>query len=172
MKKYSMMLLVALLMLLLLLGCASDAQDGGVPDDSIVEQEEVTSTHPPEEEKVEPIVSIFTEEDIASAEAFGKAHIEAWKAEDWCISLELLESKYSPELTEFYATNYIGQHPDWTREYMAENFIVVTIKYECKLDHNLIFYPDGKCYIDLFVTRANADAPWESWDSTGIHEMT
>ena len=158
MRKLSLILLSVLLFLLF--GCASDAQDEVIPDDSVVEQEVV------------PVVSVLAEEDIASAEAFGKAYMEAWKAEDWCISLAVLDSVYNPELTAFYATNYLNFRSEWTREYMAENFIVVTVQYECELDHNLIFYPDGKCCINMFIVRENADAPWEYWDSEGIHEMT
>ena len=166
MKKRSIVLLLSMLLLLMLAGCTGE----DAPVETTPSPTPFVTPSPTPEPIV--IVSTFTEEDIASAEAFGKEYIEAWKKEDWCISLTLNESKYNPELTDFHTARYVNCKPEWTPEYMAENFIVVTVKYECKLDHNLIFYPDGKCYIDLFVTRANADAPWESWDSTGIHEMT
>ena len=103
-------------------------------------------------------------EDLRAAEKLAREDYEAWSKEDWCISMKVLKAVVNDERSVEYRRRYEGSHEGWTKEYLAENYIMVEVTYECELDHNKIWYEDGKINCHTILTRADADSPWEITD--------
>lgn len=103
-------------------------------------------------------------EDLRAAEQLARADYEAWAKEDWCISMKVLKAVVNDERSVEYRRRYEGSRDGWTKEYLAENYITVKVTYDCKLDHNKIWYEDGKITCYTILTRADADSPWEIVD--------
>ena len=112
----------------------------------------------------EDYASKILSEDLKAAEKLAREDYEAWAAEEWCISMKVLEAKVNEEESRQLRRNYEGSRDGWIKEYLAENFVAVKVTYDCKLDHNKIWYEDGKITSHTYLTRANADSPWEITD--------
>ncbi len=103
-------------------------------------------------------------EDLRAAEQLAREDYEAWSEEDWCISMKVLKAAVNDERSVEYRRRYEGARDGWTKEYLAENYIMVEVTYECELDHNKIWYEDGMINCHTILTRGDADSPWEITD--------
>ena len=108
--------------------------------------------------------SKISDEDLRAAEQLAREDYEAWREEDWCLSMKVLEAVVNEEESQRMRKNYEGCRDGWNREYMTEDFVAVKVTYECELDHNKIWYDDGKITRHTYLTRADAESPWEIWD--------
>ena len=103
-------------------------------------------------------------EDQKAAERLARRDYEAWRSEDWCLNMNVVESVIDKKETLRYQENYVGFREGWTAEYMTENAIVVRVTYDCQIDHSKIWYDDGRDMRYTYLTRADADSPWEITD--------
>lgn len=106
----------------------------------------------------------ITPEDQKAAERVARKDYEAWRSEDWCLSMNVSEAVVDKKETLRYQENYVGFRDGWTEEYMAENAIVVRVTYNCEIDHSKIWYDGGRIMKYTYLTRADADSPWEITD--------
>ena len=97
-------------------------------------------------------------------EKLARKDYEAWRSEEWCLSMNVVESVIDKKETLRLQEMYEGSRDGWTKEYLAENFVVVRVTYDCKLDHNKIWYEDGRVMMYTILVRENTEAPWEIWD--------
>ena len=99
-----------------------------------------------------------------AAESMARRDKAAWIQEDWCISMNVLESVVDKKHTLRMQEGYVGHKDGWTEEYMKENFIAVRVTYSCEIDHSKIWYEDGTVSMYTYLTRENPESPWEIWD--------
>ena len=107
---------------------------------------------------------LISPEDQKAAERLARRDYEAWRSEDWCLNMNVVESVVDKRETLRYQENYVGFREGWTEEYMTENAIVVRVTYDCQIDHSKIWYDDGRDMRYTYLTRADADSPWEITD--------
>ncbi len=103
-------------------------------------------------------------EDRKAAENVARRDKAAWTQEDWCISMNVLESVVDKKETLRQQENYVHHKDGWTEEYLKENFIAVRVTYHCEIDHSKIWYEDGTVTMYTYLTRENPESPWEVWD--------
>ena len=106
----------------------------------------------------------ISSEDQKAAERLARRDYEVWRSEDWCLNMNVVESVVDKKETLRYQENYVGFREGWTAEYMTENAIVVRVTYDCQIDHSKIWYDDGRDMRYTYLTRADADSPWEITD--------
>jgi len=107
---------------------------------------------------------LISPEDQKAAERLARRDYEAWRSEDWCLNMNVVESVVDKKETLRYQENYVGFREGWTAEHMTENAIVVRVTYDCQIDNSKIWYDDGRDMRYTYLTRADADSPWEITD--------
>lgn len=104
------------------------------------------------------------EADLREAEALARMDYEAWVHEEYCLRMEVLEAVVNEEESVRFRGMYENSRDGWSRDYLAENFVVVTVTYDCALDHSKTFIADGRITKQTLLIREDADAAWQIWD--------
>lgn len=151
-------LAVCFLVLFLLTGCSNSAAD----ENLVVEPQ--TDIVAVVEKQDSDYASKISSEDLHVAEVLACEDYESWNDEDWCIYINVEQAVFNEEESRRMREMYEDFREGWTEEYLVENFVAVKVIYDCKLDHNKIFYPDGEITKYTYLTRANAGSPWEIFD--------
>ncbi len=108
--------------------------------------------------------TVISQEDLSAAEELSRKDYEAWRSEDYCISMNVLFADVDEAESVRLRMMYDGFEDGWTKEYLAENFVVVRVQYDCELDHQKTFLEDGIVTKHTILVRKNANSPWEIWD--------
>ena len=106
----------------------------------------------------------ISEAAVTAAEDVARKDYEVWRNEDYCIRMDVLLSDVDEAESVRLRMMYDGFEDGWTKEYLAENFVVVRVTYDCELDHQKTFLEDGIVTKYTLLVRDNANAPWKIWD--------
>jgi len=105
-----------------------------------------------------------------------RADYMSWLKEDYTISMNVLNAEVDDAETQRQFERYKGsefaESRGWTDEFLAQHFVVVKVRYECKFDHNKTFMNDGLLEGYVFLNRDPESGIWTIWTRTSPSKVS